>query len=415
MDDNASEKKQPIATASPYRSMNGERKKGKLMQSRSFHLVAGTVIVGFLLAVVIWLGFRGKAQPRYITAEVTRGTVMRSVIATGTVNPILTVIVGSAVSGIIQDISCDYNTLVKVGQICATIDPRPYKAVVDQDKAAVSVDRAQLEKDQANLAYARVNYDRLASLVPRHYASENAADNAKAVYQQAEAQIALDKAVIEQDQAKLSAAEANLGYTNIISPVNGVVVSRDVTIGQTVAASFQTPTLFLIATDLTHMEVDTNVSEGDIGSIRKGEDATFTVLAFPDIHFQGSVVQVRQSPQMVQNVVTYDVVIDVDNRDLRLKPGMTASVQIVTAKRSDVLRVPDQALRYVPSSQARAAEIKESHVWVLRGDKPVLVPVVTGLNDDTNTEVVSGNLQPGDLVIVGERRATSSPPVLPRF
>ena len=224
------------------------------------------------------------------------------------------------------------------------------------------------------------------------------------MYEEGEAQIGLDQATAEQDQANLAAAQVNLDYTNIVSPVNGLVVSRDVTMGQTVAASFQTPTLFLIATDVTTMEVDTNVSEGDIGGMKEGDPASFTVLAYPDRTFLGVVAEVRQSPQTVQNVVTYDVVVNVGNKDLALKPGMTASVRIVTDERKNVVRVPDRALRYAPSGLAAPGSL----VWLLRDGRPVAVPVVTGLDDDTNTEIVKGDVQPGDLAIIGERRAAEA-------
>ena len=184
------------------------------------------------------------------------------------------------------------------------------------------------------------------------------------------------------------------------------MVSRAVTQGQTVAATLQTPTLFLIATDLTQMEVDTNVSESDIGSIHQSNPATFTVDAWPGRVFSGPVTQVRQSPQTVQNIVTYDVVVGVDNKDLTLKPGMTASTQIVTAQRADVLRVPDQALRYTPSSVAAAAP-GAARIWVARDGTPVAVPVVLGLDDDSFTEIVSGAVQAGDLVITGEQRGAA--------
>jgi HlyD family secretion protein len=203
------------------------------------------------------------------------------VTATGTVNPELTIIVGSYVSGVIQQLYCDYNTQVKAGQVCAKIDPRPYQTIVDQDKANLAVAKAQLEKDKANLTYTKLNYERNRYLAERRAVSQDTADVAKNTYDQAQAQIGLDEATIAQRQAELEAAEVNLGYTNIISPVDGTVVSRNVTMGQTVAASFQTPTLFLIASDLTRMEVDTNVSESDIGGIREGSKASFTVDAFP--------------------------------------------------------------------------------------------------------------------------------------
>ena len=224
---------------------------------------------------------RGTAPVHYVTVPTTRGIVARTVTATGTVNPVLTIIVGSYVSGVIQQLYCDYNTQVKAGQVCAKIDPRPYQTIVNQDKAILNVAKAQLEKDKANLAYARLNYGRSRWLAERQSGSQEAADIAKNAHDQAQAQIDLDEATIEQRQAELDAAEVNLGYTDIVSPVDGTVVSRNVTQGQTVAASFQTPTLFLIATDLTKMQVDTSVSESDIGAIKEGNKATFTVDAFP--------------------------------------------------------------------------------------------------------------------------------------
>jgi HlyD family secretion protein len=203
----------------------------------------------------------------------------------------------------------------------------------------------------------------------------------------------------------------NLDYTDIVSPVDGTVVSRNITIGQTVAASFQTPTLFLIASDLTRMQVDTNVSEGDIGGIKLDDQVRFSVDAFPNRIFEGRVTQIRQSPQTVQNVVTYDVVVGVGNNDLALKPGMTAAVRIIIDERQDVLRVPSQALRYTPEGAARSDPAK-ARVWVLRGSQHVAVEIEPGLNDDDYVEVRNGDLRAGDQVIVAERAAPaqSSPP-----
>ncbi len=358
-----------------------------------------------------WWASTRQATVHYTTAPVTRGAVTRAVSATGTVNPVLTIIVGSYVSGVIQQLFCDYNTEVKVGQICAKIDPRTYQAVVDQDKANLEVAKAQLEKDKAHLVYAELNYQRNAKLAEHQYTSQDIADNAKNVYEQAKGQVALDEATIQQRAAELAAAQVNLGYTDIVSPVKGTVVSRNVTMGQTVAATFQTPTLFLIATDLTKMQVDTNVSESDIGSIKEGDSAQFTVDTFPNRVFHGTVVQVRQSPQTVQNVVTYDVVVSADNTDLALKPGMTASTQLITDQRTDVLRVPDQALRYRPAGATPSPT--EGRVWLLRNGKPVAVSVTRGLEDDTNTEIVAGDVKPGDYVIVGEQHSSGTRSALP--
>ncbi len=367
------------------------------------------------IGVAWWLA-TAEATVRYTTAPVTRGDVTRAVTATGTVNPVLTIIVGSYVSGVIQEIHCDYNTEVKTGQICARIDPRPYQTIVDQNKANLGQAKAQLEKDKANLGYAQLNYDRNARLAQTNAVSKDALDIAKNVLDQARAQIGVDEATIAQRQAQLEAAEVNLGYTNIVSPVDGTVVSRNVTVGQTVAASFQTPTLFLIATDLTKMQVDTNVSESDIGGIEYNDKAYFTVDAFPRRTFEGTVAQVRQSPQTVQNVVTYDVVVSVGNTDLALKPGMTAATRIVVDQRSDVLRVPSQALRYAPvtaggarrsGTAGRTRPAEQGRVWVLRDGKPVRVAVTIGLDDDTYTEIVKGELNPGDQVIIAEQRSNN--------
>ena len=272
--------------------------------------IGSAAALALVVAAAAWLVTSRDASVHYTTATITRGAVTRTISATGTVNPVLTIIVGSYVSGVIQQLTCDYNTQVKKGQVCAKIDPRPYQTVVDQDKANLDVAKAQLEKDKANLGYAQVNYQRNAQLAERQFASQDAADNAKSLYDQAQAQVALDQATIEQRQAELEAAQVNLDYTNIVSPVDGTVVSRNVTMGQTVAASFQTPTLFLIATDLTKMEVDTNVSESDIGAIKEGNTGALHGRCLPNRPFQGIVAQVRQSPQTVQNVVTYDVVVE---------------------------------------------------------------------------------------------------------
>ncbi|OIQ87897.1 macrolide export protein MacA [mine drainage metagenome] len=357
------------------------------------------------VAVAGWWVTHRSVPVSYITAPVTRGIVARTVTATGTVNPVLTVIVGSYVSGVIQSQYCDYNTKVKKGQLCAKIDPRPYQTIVDENAAQLGTARAQLVKDQANFDYARNNYTRQSGLLGRGAVSQDTADQARNALDQAAAQVQLDKASVQERKASLEAARVNLDYTNIVSPVDGTVVSRNITIGQTVAASFQTPTLFLIATDLTRMQVDANVSESDIGAVRDGDKASFTVEAYSGHPFQGRVVQVRQAPQSVQNVVTYDVVVGVDNKALLLKPGMTATVGIVTAERDGVLRVPDQALRFSPAGAAARAEGRQTRVWVLRDGRPAPATIKTGLDDDTYTEVVAGEIKAGDRVIVGENRA----------
>jgi HlyD family secretion protein len=366
----------------------------------------------------------GEAPVRYVTAAVTQGDVARSLTASGTVNPETTIQVGSYVSGVIQQVNCDFNTKVKAGQLCAKIDPRPFQSTVDQADANLKSAQAQLGKDQAALAYAQGAAERNARLVKQGIVSQDIADSSKAAYDQARAEIAVDRATIVQRQAALDAAKINLAYTDIVSPVDGTVVSRNVTVGQTVAATLQSPTLFLIATDLTKMQVDANVSESDIGPVKAGNRATFTVQGFPNVTFEGQVSQVRQAPITLQNVVTYDVVISVANPELLLKPGMTATARIITAERKNVLRAPDQALHYTPAGagpaqaqrqgqgqqaqggarRAASAAGGQSRVYVLRDGEPVAVPVQVGLDDDAHAEILSGDLKAGDAVIVSETR-----------
>lgn len=348
-----------------------------------------------------------RAEPvHYVTVTAQKGDVVRSIVATGTVSPVVTVEVGSYVSGRIQSINCDYNTRVKAGQVCARIDPRPYQVAVDAAKANLATARAQLQKDQASLNYVQANYKRDQRLLKRGVVSQDVVDADRSSYQQGLAQVELDKAAIGQREAALAAAQVNLDYTDIVSPVDGVVVSRNVNVGQTVAASFQTPTLFLIAQDLTKMQVDTNVSETDIGAARLGQRATFSVEAYPDRVFEGRVGQIRQAPITVQNVVTYNVVINVDNPELRLLPGMTANVQIIVDERKNVLRVPAQALRFNPGGGLVNSGERQPHLWILADQKARQLAVSTGLADGTWTEITSGALTLGQTIIVGESRGT---------
>jgi HlyD family secretion protein len=410
-----------IKTGNPGRSVqiSVAPPQAKVDRHHFRYWLVGALLSLFALAVAggAWWGMGSNGAIRYTTVPVTQGAVTRTVTATGTVNPELTIIVGSYVSGVIQELLCDYNTQVKKGQVCAKIDPRPYQTLVNQAKASLAIGKAQLLKDEANLGYVKLNYERNLRLVQTHAVSQDVADNAKSDYEQAQAQIAFDQATIDQRQAQLESAQVNLDYTNIISPVEGTVVSRSVTVGQTVAASFQTPTLFLIASDLKKMQVDTNVSESDIGGIQEGGSATFTVDAFPRRSFQGRISQVRQSPQTVQNVVTFDVVVSVNNSDLALKPGMTAATRIVVNQRNDVVRVPSRSLRFMPSNAPSTPSAigavapsnnSQAQVWVLREDKPVTVPVEIGLDDDSFVEITDGSLKPGDQVVVAEQRQAAS-------
>jgi HlyD family secretion protein len=392
-------------------------------------LVVAAVLLLTGAAVYVWVA-RREAPVRYMTAPVTRGTVSVALTATGTVNPVTVVEVGTYVSGPIVKWSCDFNTRVTVGQLCAQIDPRPFQMIADQAAANLAVARAQLVKDRASLVYAKTTYERDSGLLQRGIVSQATLDNEKSTYDQAVAQITYDESSIQERQAEVNAAQVNLDFTRIISPVNGIVVSRNIEIGQTVAASFQTPILFLIATDLTKMQVDTNVSESDIGGVKVGDHATFSVQTFPNRQFEGKVRQVRQAPTTVQNVVTYDVVVDVDNQDGALKPGMTATTRIVKAERDNVLMLPEQALRFKPegtqsdrgaggprrsdrpgsAGSNRTASgggdgTRRGRAWILRDGKPTAVPLAIGLEDGTSAEIAKGELAEGDQVIVAEATA----------
>jgi HlyD family secretion protein len=308
----------------------------------------------FVLVLIAGAGFgyflwnKAHAQPHYVTADVTRGDVERSVSVTGSINPRTTVQVGSYVSGTVKTLSCDFNTQVKAGQVCATIDPSTFQVAVDQAAAQLNSSKAQLQKDEAALVYAKGVADRDVRLLKDGVVAQEVADNDKNIYKQAQSQIDLDKASIVAAQANLKSAEVNLGYTKIVSPVTGTVLTRNIDVGQTVASSLQTPTLFLIGKDMKQMQVDANVSEADVGRIQVGQDVSFSVQAYPDKTFEGKVKQIRRGPITVQNVVTYDVVVTVDNPDLLLFPGMTADAEIVTDSRDDVLRVPLAATRFTP-------------------------------------------------------------------
>jgi HlyD family secretion protein len=314
-------------------------------------LAAGLAVLGG--GGFLW--WRARSQrPQYVTATVTLGSIQRSVSMTGALNPVVTVQVGSYVSGTIKTLKCDYNTEVEIGQVCATIDPVPFQLIVDQDRAEVGIAEAQLRKDRAALVYAKTAFERDSKLLAEGTVAQEAVDNDKSAYDQTVAQIGLDQATILNKQATLKAAAVNLAYTNIVSPVVGTVITRSIDVGQTVAASLQTPTLFLIGKDLTRMQVDSNVSEADVGAIRVGQNAFFSVQAFPGKTFRGRVRQIRHGPITVQNVVTYDVVIAVDNPDRLLFPGMTADTHIVIDEHANVLRVPLPAVRFNPGGIGRS-------------------------------------------------------------
>lgn len=306
-----------------------------------------------LAAVTVWW-WRSRNPPlHYITAQVTQGDIQRAVNMTGALNPVVTAQVESFVSGNIKSWSCDYNTLVTAGQICALLDPLPFQVIVDQDTASLHSAMAQLAKDRVAAANQAVVYAFDQKLIDQGIVSRETINADKATLDQNQAQVKLDIANIAQQRALLHGAQVNLGYTKIPSPVNGMVITRYIDVGQTVVSSLSAAPLFLIGKDMHFMQVDTNVSEADVGGVKPGQRAYFTVQSYPNRTFWGSVRQVREGPITVQNVVTYDVVIDVKNDDLALFPGMTADAHIITAERSNVLRVPLPAIRFNPEGAGR--------------------------------------------------------------
>jgi H+-transporting ATPase len=368
------------------------------------------------------------AAVQYVTQKIELGSIVRTVTASGVVVPTATAPVGARVSGVIQALYCAANTKVKASQICAKIDPHPYQVVVDQGNADLAAAEDRLQRDKTDLAHAKAAFDRHEALSKRRAISRKALDNSRRAYEQAQTQTKLDEATVAQLEAALHASEINLGYTDIVSPIGGTVVSRNVAMGQTVAAGSETATLFLVAADLTIIHVDSNVSENDVGEVKLGDKATFAVEAFPNRPFAGEVTQIGPSPQTIQNVVTYDAVITAPNPDLLLEPGMTTTIKIVVDRRDDVLRAPDQALRYSPAGHAAPSDGFGARtpldgwpqVWILRDGKPTAVSVWLGLDDGAYTEVVRGRLQPGDQLIVGEgkdvlEKTTAKRPPYPRL
>jgi len=436
----------------PVRSENIETPR-----RRALLLWSALALLIVVAAVAVWW-WRGRNPPlHYVTARVTQGDIQRAVNMTGALNPVVTAQVESFVSGNIKSWSCDYNTLVTAGQICALIDPLPFQVIVDQDTASLHSAMAQLAKDQVAAANQAVIYAYDQKLIDQGIVSQETINADKATLDQDKAQVKLDIANIAQQRALLHGAEVNLGYTKIPSPVNGMVITRYIDVGQTVVSSLSASPLFLIGKDMHDMQVDTNVSEADVGGVKPAQRAYFTVQSYPNRTFWGSVRQVREGPITVQNVVTYDVVIDVKNEDLALFPGMTADAHIITAERSNVLRVPLPAIRFNPEGISRApraggqareggpgrgaaenqggASREERHgqggaagagagagggrrpgasggraqIWLLRDDKLVPVRVHTGLDDGTLIEVSGDGLKVGDVVVVNAVRPSASP------
>jgi len=425
-----------------------------------------------VLAVLSGAGFaawryqKAHAQPAYTfqTEAVGRHHIVGKITATGTLLATVTVTVGTQVSGRIQKLMVDYNSPVKKGQIIAKIDPLLFAAALEQSRANFLQAQAQLESNKAQAELTQKLYARQLALQKDSLAAQQDVDTAQTNAAVAVANVAVARAAVAQAQASLHQAETNLGYTDIVSPIDGTVISRSVDVGQTVAASLSTPVLFTIAQDLRKMQVNTNVSEGDVGRLEEGMDATFTVDAFPGRRFKGKISQIRNAATTTQNVVTYDAVIDVDNADLKLRPGMTANSTVIYAEKDNALALPNPALRFHPPPEisepvpagghghgrshgsgsgssgddttdagvsARHREWRERHgsgaggqgdgrdgreergergeerearegkiVWVEKGDRLSPVRVRTGLTDGSVTELLDETLPEGSLVVV---------------
>ena len=348
------------------------------------------VIVAIAIAAYFLMGGKKEAGVTYVTATVQNSSLTTSVTATGTIEPVTSVTVGTQVSGIVAHLYVDYNSIVKKGQVIAELD----KTNLLSELASA---RANLSSAQSNLAYQKSNYERQKTLYDKGLISANDFEQARLSFEQAQQQVRTNTENVKK-------AETNLGYATITSPINGIVLSKAVEEGQTVAASFSTPELFTIAQDLTNMQVIADIDEADIGDVKEGERVNFTVDAYPDDTFEGRVTQVRQVATTESNVVTYEVVISAPNADLKLKPGLTANVTIYTQELNNVLTVPTKALKFTPNEKMLTKEQSiadcqgASKVWTLEGNVFKAIAVETGLTNGINTEITKG-LKAGQKVI----------------
>ena len=352
------------------------------------------VAVAAIAALAVWLLSGGKKEEKitFDTAGVAPANIMNSITATGTIEPVTSVTVGTQVSGIVSKLFVDYNSVVKKGQVIAELDKTNLMSQLNTAKT-------QLATAQSQLNYQTANYKRYKTLFEKGLVAADDFDNAKLSYTQAKEQVASAKEEVQR-------AQTNLGYATITSPIDGVVLSKSVEEGQTVAASFSTPELFTIAQDLTNMQVVADVDEADIGDVKEGERVTFTVDAYPDDTFEGEVKQVRQEATTTNNVVTYEVVISAPNADLKLKPGLTANVTIYTAERKGVLSVPSKALRFTPQKETvgkmKIVDVAnaKNKVWTIEGNFIVAHKVNIGMTDGTNTQIVGG-IAEGTKIVTG--------------
>jgi HlyD family secretion protein len=368
---------------------NPKEKKGKITFS--------AVLIVILIAI-IGMNLTKKGS-QYQTVKIERRTITQVVEASGTLNPIHTYSVGSTVSGLISAIYVDYNSIVKKGQLLAEIDPRTFQQTVNQNLASLNSAKANLSDMQANLEMSRKTLVRYQNLYKRNFVPKSELDQAINDYKSDVAKVASAKAEIARMNAQYQSSLVNLNYTKIVAPIDGIIVDKDVDLGQPVAASFQAPELFTIAQDLEQMQIEVNVSEADIGNVKEGQDVEYTVDGYPDEIFKGKVTQVRISPTTVSNVVTYTVVVSVDNSELKLKPGMTANVSIIVARHTNVICVPNFALKYTPDATGKKYD--DQGIWVYDKKHLRRYTVEVGASDDSYTEVLSSNIKEGMLVVIG--------------
>lgn len=370
----------------------------KLKSIKKRYITLAVILIILLFSIISTLL---KNRVVYETAPIEKRTITQVVEASGTINPVNTVSVGSTVSGLISAIYVDFNSNVKKGQILAEIDPRTFQATVDQNQASVQSAQADLANRQAAYEMSEKTYRRYKNLYAKNFIPKSELDQAESDYKSNLAQVNAARAKITQTQAQYNQSLVNLNYTKITAPVDGMIISREIDLGQPVAASFQAPELFTIAQDLEKMQIEVNVSEADIGEVKEGQDVIYTLDGYPNSEFYGKVTQVRISPTTVSNVVTYSVIVTVDNSDLKLKPGMTANVSIITAKNEDVLCVPNIALKFTP--KADGPKYKTQGLWVKDGLNISRIDITTGARDDSYTEVKGDNVYEGEKVLVGMR------------
>lgn len=364
------------------------------------------LIYGIALLAIFGIGYkmlnRSAGGTVYKTQKIENGDIMESITASGTINPLSTVSVGSQASGRIAEIYVDYNSVVKKGQLLALIDQENAKATVQQREAALEIAKAQVNVEENNIKYYKKALNRISKLNASKYSTEKDLEAAERDYDNAVAQLTLEQAQVKQAQASLNSAQTELSYTEIKAPVDGIVISKAVEVGQTVAASFETPELFSVAEDLTKMQIEASVVEADIAKVKEGQKVRFTVDSYADDYFYGTVTQVRNEATTTSNVVTYTVVIGIDNTDMKLKPGMTANVEIITAEEKDVMLVPNQALRFYIDDSDNAKRYKDRGVWIIKNGHPERVTVKIGVSDDDNTQILESTLKIGDEVIVSK-------------